>query len=630
LQRTPVLDWNHQLQASLIWLGQAFVISSIGLALTIYGLAVFTRWGRQVRRISGAYFNPSRSVLPLVWLALIVLMTLFSVRLTILLSFWYNGFYSAMQKLDAKAFWFMLLIFATLATVYVARALLSYYLRQAFLIRWRIWLTNLLMDGWLRKQSYYRSQHVPERVDNPDQRIQQDVDSFVGNSLALSMGLLDAVVSLFSFSIILWGLSGTLELFGLKIPRAMVFLVYFYVLVSTIFAFRIGRPLIRLSFLNEQLSANFRYALIRLREYGESIAFYRGEAVERDNLVARFGKMIHNAWGVLFRSLKFQGFNLVVSQAAVVFPFIVQAPRLLSKQITLGDVMQTAQAFGQVADALSFFRTSYDQFAGYRAVVERLSGFLDMTESASRLGNGASRESDGKRVALKSLTVRTPTNQAVVSDLSVELPPASSLIIRGQSGIGKTTLLRAIAGLWPYVEGTIVAPADEQSLFLPQKPYLPLGTLRACLYYPRLPAGPDGQAASILQRCHLGHLVDRLDEEADWTQILSLGEQQRLAIGRVLLNRPRAVFLDESSSALDEGLEHAMYRLLRESLPDATIVSVGHRSSLLGFHTWSLDLMGEGKWCLQQLPEPAATAKRMLPGPSVTVASRVQESEIDA
>ena len=411
-----MLDWNHQLQASLIWLGQAFVISSIGLALTIYGLAVLTPWGRQVRRISGAYFNPSRSVLPLVWLALIVLMTLFSVRLTILLSFWYNGFYSAMQKLDAKAFWFMLLIFATLATVYVARALLSYYLRQAFLIRWRIWLTNLLMDGWLRKQSYYRSQHVPERVDNPDQRIQQDVDTFVDNSLALSMGLLDAVVSLFSFSIILWGLSGTLRLFGLKIPRAMVFLVYVYVLVSTIFAVRIGRPLIRLSFLNEQLSANFRYALIRLREYGESIAFYRGEAVERDNLVGRFGKLIHNAWGVLFRSLKFQGFNLVVSQAAVVFPFIVQAPRLLSKQITLGDVMQTAQAFGQVADALSFFRTSYDQFAGYRAVVERLSGFLDMTESAERLGSGARRESDGKRVALKSLTVRTPTNRVVVSD----------------------------------------------------------------------------------------------------------------------------------------------------------------------------------------------------------------------
>jgi putative ATP-binding cassette transporter len=602
-----MLDWNDQLRTSLIWLGKAFVVSSIGLTITIYLLARFTEWGRLVRRISWDYFNPSRSTVPLAWLALIVLMTLFSVRLSILLSFWYNGFYSAMQKLDAQAFWFMLLVFATLATVYVLRALLAFYLRQAFLIRWRVWLTNMLMERWLRRQSYYRSQYVPESVDNPDQRIQQDVESFVGSSLSLSMGLLDSVVSLFSFSIILWGLSGSLALFGWQIPRAMVFIVYLYVIVSTVFAVRIGRPLIRLNFLNEQFSANFRYALIRLREYGESIAFYRGEAVERDNLFTRFGKVIHNMWAILFRSLKFQGFNFAVSQAAVVFPFIVQAPRLLSRQITLGDVMQTAQSFGQVESALSFFRTSYDDFAGYRAVVNRLSGFLDLTESAERLG-GARMESDAERIAVRSLTVRTPSNVALVKDLNLELPPTASLLIRGQSGIGKSTLLRAMAGLWPYVDGTIVRPLDRQSLFLPQKPYLPLGTLRSSLYYPGIPAQTDDQAAAIMRRCHLGHLVARLDEEDDWTRILSLGEQQRLAIGRVLLNRPRVVFLDEASSAMDEGLEHAMYRLLRESLPGATLVSVGHRSSLLGFHTRLLELLGDGKWRLQDIPEPASNA----------------------
>jgi vitamin B12/bleomycin/antimicrobial peptide transport system ATP-binding/permease protein len=567
------------------------------LAATIYGLARLTGWGRQVRRISWAYFNPSRSVLPLAWLALIVLMTLFSVRLSILLSFWNNGFYTAMQNLDAKAFWFMLLVFATLATVYVVRALLSFYLRQAFLIRWRIWLTNMLMERWLNRQNYYRSQYVPERVGNPDQRIQQDVESFVGSSLALSMGLLDSAVSLFSFSIILWGLSGTLVLFGWQIPRAMVCMVYLYVIVSTVFAVRIGRPLIRLNFLNEQFSANFRYALIRLREYGESIAFYQGEAVERNNLLARFGRVIHNMWAILFRSLKFQGFNFVVSQAAVVFPFIVQAPRLLSRQITLGDVMQTAQAFGQVEGALSFFRTSYDDFAGYRAVVNRLSGFLDLLESAERLGSVRT-ESDAERVIVRSLTVRTAANVALVSDLSLDLPPTSSLLIRGRSGVGKTTLLRAIAGLWPYVDGTIVRPLDRQSLFLPQKPYLPLGTLRSTLYYPRVPAQSDDLATAILRRCQLEHLVDRLDLEDDWTRILSLGEQQRLAIGRVLLSRPLVVFLDEASSALDEGLEHAMYRLLRESLPGATLVSVGHRSSLVGLHTRVLELLGEGRWRL--------------------------------
>jgi vitamin B12/bleomycin/antimicrobial peptide transport system ATP-binding/permease protein len=601
------VDWNNQLRASLIWLGEAFVISSIGLTITLYLLAQFTGWGRQVRRISWAYFDPSRSALPLVWLALIVLVTLFSVRLSILLSFWYNGFYSAMQNLDAKAFWFMLLIFAMLATVYVVRALLSFYLRQAFLIRWRIWLTNMLMERWLHKQSYYRSQYVPESVDNPDQRIQQDVESFVGSSLGLSMGLLDSVASLLSFSIILWGLSGSLALFGWKIPRAMVFMVYLYVVISTVFAVRIGRPLIRLNFLNEQLSANFRYALIRLREYGESIAFYKGEAVERDNLFTRFGKVIHNMWAILFRSIKFQGFNFAVSQAAVVLPFIVQAPRLLSRQITLGDVMQTAQSFGQVESALSFFRTSYDDFSGYRAVVTRLAGFLDLMESAELLGSVRT-EHDAERIALESLTVRTPVNVTLVKDLSFELPPASSLLIRGNSGIGKTTLLRAIAGLWPYVDGTVVRPVDQQSLFLPQKPYLPLGTLRLSLYYPSIPEQSEDQAVAILRLCHLAHLVARLDVEDDWTRILSLGEQQRLAIGRVLLKRPQVVFMDEASSAMDEGLEHAMYLLLRKSLPAATLVSVGHRSSLLGFHTRELELLGEGRWRVQDLPEPASNA----------------------
>ena len=598
------MDWNNELLASLIWLAQTFVISLIGLAVTVLALSRYTQWGRQFRRITSTFFDPSRSKQPLLWLALIVFMTLFAVRLNVLFSFWYNGFYSAMQNLDAKAFWLMLAVFAVLATIHVARALTNFYLQQAFQIRWRTWLTKALIERWMGHQGYYRSQFVSENADNPDQRIQQDVESFVSSSLSLSMGLLDAVVSLFAFSIILWNLSGALALFGWEIPRAMVFMVYLYVIVATVFALKIGRPLIRLNFLNEQFNANFRYALVRLREYGESIAFYRGEAVERNNLLTRFASVISNMWAIVFRSLKFQGFNLAVSQAAVVFPFIVQAPRLLSKQITLGDVMQTAQSFGQVQDALSFFRSSYDNFASYRAVINRLSGFLDSMDSVENLP-GTQIEQGSGQLTVTALSVRTPASTLLLENLNLAIPQASSLLIRGKSGVGKTTLLRAIAGLWPFVEGKVTRPLEQRSLFLPQKPYLPLGSLRQALYYPG-PTQTDDSAADVLRRCQLGNLVAHLDEEADWSRTLSLGEQQRLAIGRVLLNNPQIVFLDEASSAMDEGLEHAMYQLLRQSLPEAILVSVGHRSSLLEFHTQELDLLGEGKWRLHDLTQAHA------------------------
>ena len=594
------MDWSHELLDSLIWLGKAFVISAIGLAFTVLLLGRFTEWGRKFRRITATYFTSRGCIRPWIALALIMIMTLFSVRMNVLFSFWYNGFYSAMQELNAKAFWFMLLVFAVLATVSVGRALVNFYIRQRFLIYWRVWLTHVFVERWLDQQTYYRSEYAMQRADNPDQRIQQDIDSFVSSSLDLSMGLLDSAVSLFAFTIILWSLSGALMVFGIQIPRAMVMLVYVYVIVATVFAVWIGRPLVRLSFLNEQLNANFRYALIRLREYGESIAFFRGEAVERNNLLGRFANVISNVWAIVFRSLKFQGFNLVISQTAVVFPFIVQAPRLLTKQITLGDMIQTAQSFGQVQDALSFFRTSYDNFASYRAVLNRLSGFLDVMESVRRLPVMPLEDAPG-RVAVESLTVRTPANVTLVENLNLSLAAAGSLLIRGQSGVGKTTLLRAVAGLWPYVDGRVLRPLGPHTLFLPQKPYLPLGTLRVALYYPA-PAKDGEQAAAILRQCQLAHLIPHLDEETNWTQTLSLGEQQRLAMGRALLGQPQVLFLDEASSAMDEGLEHSMYETLRHTLPATIVVSVGHRSTLLNFHAQELELLGQGAWRLHDLP----------------------------
>ncbi|MFT4173150.1 MAG: ABC transporter ATP-binding protein/permease [Rhodocyclaceae bacterium] len=587
------MDWTHELSDSLWWLLRTYLISLVATAAVALLLARTTRWGRQVARLAWPYFSPRRSLRPLLTLALIIFLALFSVRMDVLFSYWYNGFYSAMQALDAKAFWYMLGVFCVLATVHVLRALTDFYIRQSLLVRWRGHLTQVLIDRWLAHQAYYRSHFVSDAIDNPDQRIQEDVQSFVTSTLSLSMGLLAAVVSLTAFTQILWHLSGPLNIAGTEIPRAMVFVVYLYVIAATVIAMWIGRPLVRLNFLSERFNATFRYALVRLREYGESIAFFRGEAAERQVLHTRFGDVLSNMWAIIFRSLKFQGFNLGINQIGVVFPFLIQAPRLLSKQITLGDVMQTSQAFGQVQDALSFLRMSYDEFASLRAVIDRLSGFATTIELADALP--AADLAEGSALALRDVSVRTPDGITLVDTLALQLAPGDALLIRGRSGIGKTTLLRALAGLWPYVDGAVTRPLRD-ALFLPQKPYLPLGTLRAALSYPAaMPAAPEA-AANVLRQCQLGHLAARLDEEADWGRVLSLGEQQRLAVGRALLARPAIVFLDEASSALDEGLEHTLYTLLRTALPDAVLVSVGHRSSLGAFHNHALTLLGEGRW----------------------------------
>jgi len=403
-------------------------------------------------------------------------------------------------------------------------------------------------------------------------------------------------VSLVSFTIILWTLSGPLTVFGLQIPRAMVFLAYIYVIIATVFAFRIGRPLIRLNFLNELLTASYRYNLVRIRDNSENIAFYRGEQVENTGLMGRFAAVIANTWAIVYRSLKFQGFNLVISQIAVIFPVIIQAPRFFSQQITLGDVTQTAQAFGQVEGSLSFFRLAYDDFASYRASLNRLTQLLDANDEARALPVPVTEERSSG-FGVRDLDVRLPDGRPILTDLDLELRSGESLLVKGPSGSGKTTLLRSLAGLWPYVDGTIDRPMDGHAMFCGQQPYLPLGTLRTALAYPS-PAETlsDDVAVEILRGVQLGHLADRLDVETDWSRTLSPGEQQRLAFGRIMIARPAVAFLDETTSALDEGMEHAIYELVRERMPDCTIVSVGHRSSLENLHSNELTLLGEGQW----------------------------------
>ncbi|MFN7537330.1 MAG: ABC transporter ATP-binding protein/permease [Burkholderiales bacterium] len=571
-------------------------MTSAGFVVVAWLLAHYTRWGRQFWRLAWPYFTPKRSWKPLLTLALVLLLALFAVRMNVLFSFWSKDFYDAVQALDASKFWLFMGLFGVLASIHVVRELFTYYVQQSFEIHWRTWLNEKLSNDWLERGAYYRGQFVPEPTDNPDQRIQVDIASFVTFSLSLSIGAIRALVSLVEFTIILWALSGALALWGVEIPRGMVFLVYLYVLVATVFAFKIGRPLIQLNFLNEKLGADFRYALMRLREYSENIAFYRGENVERNTLFSRFQALIKNIWAIVFRTLKFNGFNLTVSQIAVIFPWLIQAPRFLAGQIKLGDVMQTARAFGEVEEALSFFRMSYDNFAQYRAVLNRLTGFMEANQQARDLPVVQTQEQLAG-LSLQGVTVQRPDGAPLLQDLNFSLGAGESLLVKGASGSGKTTLLRTLAGLWPYAAGVVARPVGARALFLSQKPYLPLGSLRTAVTYPAEQAD-DALVQTALRKVQLGHLLGRLDEEADWSRILSLGEQQRLAFARVLINQPHIAFLDEATSATDEGLEHALYELLRHELPQCTLISVGHRSTLNGFHQRKLELQGEGRWAL--------------------------------
>ena len=594
------MEWSHELLASSLWVAKAYAITAVLFLLTGWFLIRSTQWGRQLWTLSGAFFSPRRSLKSLAVIALILFLTLAAVRIDVLFSQWYNGMYTALQQLNEQVFWQEMWVFSGLATVYVFRILLEFYVRQGFQIHWREWLNERLLSHWLDKQAYYRTQYLDVQADNPDQRLQQDIASLVSVSVDLSMGAVNALVSIFAYTMILWGLSGVLSLFGLHIPQGMVFAIFLYVIVASVFAFKIGRPLVLLNFLNEQLNANYRYALVRVREYAENIAFFKGEHVEGTQLRGRFSSVIDNAWKIVYRSLKFQGFNLIVSQTAMVFPFIIQAKRFFAKQITLGDMVQTAQAFGTLHDNLSFFRNAYDTFAAYRAVLNRLSGFVEAIDNANALPVPSLTE-QGPRVALEGLTVRRPDGRVLLDNASLEIESGAPLLIRGRSGVGKTTLLRAMAGIWPYCDGQIIRPG-EQAIFLSQKPYLPLGTLRDALYYPNTaPERDDDHARQALTDVQLGYLANRLNDVADWGHIMSLGEQQRLAFGRLLLGKPHAAFLDEATSAMDEEMENELYSLLRKRLPDTVLVSVGHRSSLLVHHPRQLVLRGEGRWDLEHL-----------------------------
>lgn len=589
------MDYTQEIITSSLWIARTLALTVIFFSLGIFLLVRLTHWGKQFWMFAGGYLSPKRSIKPLLFFVLIVTLTLFSVRLSLVHSTWYNNMYTALQEFNQTVFWEQMILFCFIAGFSVAAALISYYLNQRFSINWIEWLNTELLEKWMDKRAYYKSQYMGNNLDNPDQRIQQDIQSYVKTTLSLSTGVIDAVTSMISYTILLWGLAGPMTLLGIEIPRAMVYLVFAYVIFTTLIAFWLGKSLIRLNFANEKLNANYRYSLIRVKEYAESIAFYAGEKVEKSRLYKQFRAVIDNMWDIVFRALKFSGFNLVVSQISVVFPLLIQVGRYFEKQIKLGDLMQTLQVFGKLHSNLSFFRNTYDSFAEYKATLDRLTGFHYSVEAAQKQSKTDITDHPTD-VIFQHLSVKSPMGKILIKDLNLTLTQGNSLLIQGQSGVGKTTLLRTIAGLWSYAEGKIFCP-QHNTLFLSQRPYLPQGNLLTALYYPDTTENVDlAKITRILERVQLAHLQDRLEQEQDWSRILSLGEQQRLAFARLLLHKPKVAFLDEASASLDEGMEHAMYRLIREELPNTTIISVGHRSTLVPLHQQQLELHTDGSW----------------------------------
>jgi putative ATP-binding cassette transporter len=540
-------------------------------------------------------------------LALVVGLTLFSVWLSVRFNSWYNKAYDALQQYDAAAFWWQALVFVMLATASIVAQVYRLYLRQILEIRWRQWLTRRFLDGWLGDRAYYHMQLDQTATDNPDQRIADDLQMFTDYSLTLVLGLLNAVVTLFSFLFILWALSGILSIplgggAHLDVPGYLVITAFLYAVVGTWLTRWIGRPLSRLLFDQQRYEADFRFSLVRLRENAESVAMSRGEPCEMGIFNTRFGRIVANWWDIIRRRKKLTWLTASYGQVAVIFPFFVAAPRYFAKEIQLGGLIQITSAFGHVQDSLSFIVDAYTSIAEYEAVTNRLAGFQNRVAEIAEARRGEQPiaiDHGGEGVEVGALDLDLPDGMALQRDLSLTAGADASVLITGPTGSGKSTLLRAIAGLWPFGRGRIRL-AEGSVLFLPQRLYLPLGTLADAIDYPGGGTQPSRETmAMALRDVGLAHLIDQLDIEGNWAQRLSGGEQQRLGFARVLLERPDIVFLDEATSALDEASESALYRMLREAEWHPTIVSVGHHRSLQHFHDVVVDLS----------PKVAAAAK---------------------
>src|SRR5437660_752071 len=592
--------------------------ASLATTVAIFGLLVhlisFIPVIRQITRLADPYFVTNergdlqigsfgahhvteRRFASLLIVALVVINQL-QVAINIRLSFFNRDWFNAIQNKDSTAFWSLLFgVFCFWAAIAVVSNLVEYYTESVLKIRWRRWMTERYFGLWLDEGSLYRVALVGQAADNPDQRIAEDVRNFLNSTYAYSISVLSTVSTLVSFSIILWTIPADFTIPGTEItvPGLPFWVALVFSLIGTWLTHLIGKPLVQLEFSKERYEADFRFALARLREYSEQVALLRGENAERRILGGRFGSIVSNFYAIVGRTVQLLTFTTTYFQANVVIPYIIVAPYFFLGKITLGQMTQTAGAFGRVESALTFFIARYQSLASYKAVVDRLTTFRSAIDEARRLGTKPPRiertAHPGRDLVLRDLVLCLPDGREIVCVGQLTIEAGTTTLVSGPSGSGKSTLFRAMSGIWPYGRGTIDRPADATIMLLPQRPYVPSGTLKTAVAYPSVVgAYSDKSVREALELARLASLACKIDSEDNWPQRLSGGEQQCLAIARAILDTPDWLFLDEATSALDEKLEAEIYRMLSEVLPNTTIVSIGHRSTLIALHRRHIEM----------------------------------------